>query len=93
MWRSRRGSRPSQPPSRSYLTRVVIIGAGFGGLGAAKTFADAQLAGVESVVVLDKEVQITIGGSWRYAWSGRVRKEDTTGPWRTPRRSSRDPFA
>ena len=62
------------------MTRVVIIGAGFGGLGAAKTFADAQLAGVESVVVLDKKSQFTIGGSWQYAWSGRVRKEDTTWP-------------
>jgi len=62
------------------MTRVVIIGAGFGGLGAAKTFADAQLAGVESVVVLDKKSEFTIGGSWQYAWSGRVRKEDTTWP-------------
>ena len=62
------------------MTRVVIIGAGFGGLGAAKTFADAKLAGVDLVVVLDKKDKFTIGGSWQYAWSGRVRKEDTTWP-------------
>ena len=62
------------------MTRVVIIGAGFGGLGAAKTFADAKLAGVDSVVVLDKKDKFTIGGSWQYAWSGRVREEDTIWP-------------
>lgn len=56
---------------------IIIIGAGFGGLGCAKAFADAKDSGVD-VTVVDAKSYFTIGGTWQYAWAGRVDTEKTT---------------
>lgn len=58
------------------MSRVVIIGAGFGGLGAAHNLVGS---GCE-VTVVDAKDWFTIGGTWQYVWSGRVSKDATTWP-------------
>ena len=55
------------------MSRVVIIGAGFGGLGAAQTLVGS---GCE-VVLVDSKDWFTIGGTWHYAWSKRVSIDGT----------------
>ena len=57
-------------------SRVVIIGAGFGGLGAAQNLVGSAC----DVTMVDAKDWFTIGGTWQYAWSGRVSKEATTWP-------------
>ena len=42
------------------MSKVVIIGAGFGGLGCAKNLVGA--AGLESITVVDAKDWFTIGG-------------------------------
>ena len=57
---------------------VIVIGAGFGGLGCAKTFADAKDSSGVAVTVIDAKSWFTIGGTWQYAWAGRVDTSSTT---------------
>lgn len=55
------------------MSRVVIVGAGFGGLGAAHTLVQSSGAQQQpSVTVVEAKDWFTIGGAWQYAWSGRV---------------------
>jgi sulfide:quinone oxidoreductase len=63
------------------MSRVVIVGAGFGGLGCAHTLANAVAKdATKSVVVIDAKDWFTIGGTWAYAWCGRVDASQTTWP-------------
>ena len=63
------------------MSRVVIVGAGFGGLGCAHTLANAVAKdATKSVVVIDAKDWFTIGGTWAYAWCGRVEASQTTWP-------------
>ena len=45
---------------------VIVIGAGFGGLGCAKTFADANDSTGVAVTVIDAKSWFTIGGCLLY---------------------------
>ena len=63
------------------MSRVVIVGAGFGGLGCAHTLANAVAKdAARSVVLVDAKDWFTIGGTWAYAWCGRVETSQTTWP-------------
>ena len=63
------------------MSRVVIVGAGFGGLGCAWTFANqVSKESVSSVVVVDSKDWFTIGGTWAYAWSDRTPVAETKWP-------------
>ncbi len=57
--------------------KVVVIGAGFGGLGCARALSNPPMADVD-VTIVDAKDAFTIGGTWQYAWSGRVADADTT---------------
>lgn len=60
------------------MSRVVIVGAGFGGLGCAWTFANqVSKDAVAKVTVVDSKDWFTIGGTWAYAWCDRVPVMDT----------------
>jgi NADH dehydrogenase FAD-containing subunit len=61
------------------MSRVVIIGAGFGGLGAAHNLVGSGCENLD-VTLVDGKDWFTIGGTWQYAWSGRVSKDATTWP-------------
>ena len=57
--------------------KVVVIGAGFGGLGCARALSNPPMADMD-VTIVDAKDAFTIGGTWQYAWSGRVADADTT---------------
>jgi cation diffusion facilitator CzcD-associated flavoprotein CzcO len=61
---ARRGQREQQPAYRRYLARmdvrVVVVGAGFGGLGAAHALREA---GVRDITILERAGDV--GGVWR----------------------------
>ena len=47
--------------------RVVIVGAGFGGLGCAQALVAAKTTEAADVTVLDQKTDFTIGGTWQFA--------------------------
>ena len=47
--------------------RVVIVGAGFGGLGCAHALVASKTAEAADVTVLDRKTEFTIGGTWQFA--------------------------
>ena len=51
---------PSPPPRASRAPRVIVIGAGFGGLGAVRALREQ---GIDDVVVLERADEV--GGVWR----------------------------
>lgn len=59
-------------------SRVVVVGAGFGGLGCAHALSQLR-GGVGDevhVTVVDAKDWFTIGGTWQYVWSSRVQQSD-----------------
>jgi len=59
------------------MPKVVIIGAGFGGLGCAHTLA---ALGETDVTVVDAKDWFTIGGCWQFVWTGRLPSEQAIWP-------------
>mmetsp|Transcript_34670 Transcript_34670/g.84084 ORF Transcript_34670/g.84084 Transcript_34670/m.84084 type:complete len:405 (-) Transcript_34670:1630-2844(-) len=59
---------------------VVIIGAGVGGLGCARQFVKNGATKDFNIILLEKGDHFTIGATWQFVWTSRLKMEDTTFP-------------
>lgn len=70
------------PASAQGLKRVVVVGAGFGGLSACQALSGVlDDAGVQvEVTLVDKKREFSVGASWQYVLTGRMSRGDTVRP-------------
>ncbi|CAJ1928311.1 unnamed protein product [Cylindrotheca closterium] len=59
---------------------VLIIGAGFGGLGCARQFVKNGAAKDFNVILVEKGEHFSIGGMWQFVWNSRLTMEETMFP-------------
>lgn len=59
---------------------VVIIGAGFGGLGCARQFVKNGATKDFKIILVEKNEHFSIGGMWQFVWNSRLKMEETMFP-------------
>eukprot|EP00980_Cylindrotheca_fusiformis_P002884 scaffold674_cov126-Cylindrotheca_fusiformis.AAC.23 len=59
---------------------VLIIGAGFGGLGCARQLVKNGATKVYNVVLVDRKDTFSIGATWQFVWNSRLEMNDTQWP-------------
>lgn len=57
---------------------VLIVGGGFGGLGAAEGLVSSHVAAQHKVIVVSLSTTLTIGACQPFVWSGRADEKDAT---------------
>lgn len=57
--------------------KILIVGAGFGGLGCAKNLVTSGVARAASVTVIDPRDYWSLGSLWSFVWTNRATLEDT----------------
>lgn len=59
---------------------VLIVGAGFGGLGCARQLVKNGATKDFNVILVEQKDFFSIGGTWQFVWNSRLEMEDTQWP-------------
>ena len=70
----------SQASPSSDKPTVLIIGAGFGGLGCARQFVKNDATKDFNIILVEKSEHFTIGGMWQFVWNSRLTLKETKFP-------------
>jgi len=67
-------------PDIAGAKKVLIIGAGFGGLGCAHALSKSNTSSKLEITIVDSKDFFSIGGTWQYVWTNRLKVEETMWP-------------
>jgi len=66
--------------SSSDKPTVLIVGAGFGGLGCARQFVKNGASQKFNIILVESTDYFSIGGMWQFVWNSRLEMKDTIFP-------------